>query len=117
MTNNKKAPRTVPAVGTQTKTLQAENNTIPEEMQGKNLWQIISDLDDCKIGLEQERDTFSLILEDLEDSVNGSYLERALMDVSALNLVYKSFCNSLGNYQKLISVACDRYRLEVPRED
>jgi len=115
MTNNKKAPRTVPAAETQTKNLQAENTTIPEETQ--DLWQVICDLEDCKIGFEQERDTFSLLLEDLEDSVNGSNFGRALMDVSALNLAYESFCGSLKTYQELISAACDRYRLEVPRED
>lgn len=115
MTNNKKAPRTVPAAETQTKNLQAENTTVSEETQ--DLYRIISDLDDCKIKFEQERDTFSLILEDLEDSVNGSNLGRALMDVSALYLAYESFCDSLEKYQELIRTAYDRYHLEVPRED
>ncbi len=116
MTNNKKsASAAATAQGTKQKVFRNENTTIPEETQ--DLWQVICDLEDCKIGFEQERDTFSLLLEDLEDSVNGSNFGRALMDVSALNLAYESFCGSLKTYQELISAACDRYRLEVPRED
>lgn len=118
MTNNKKsASAAATAQGTKQKVFRNENTTIPEETQVRTLWNILSDLDDCKIKFEQERDTFSLLLEDLEDSVNGSYFERALMDFSALNLAYESFCDSLKTYQKLISAAYDHYHLEVPRED
>ena len=116
MTNNKKsASAAATAQGTKQKIFQNENTTVSEETQ--DLYRIISDLDDCKIKFEQERDTFSLLLEDLNDSVNDSNLGRALMDVSALYLAYESFCDSLENYQELIRTAYDRYRLEVPRED
>lgn len=116
MTNNKKsASAAATAQGTKQKVFRDENTTVSEETQ--DLYRIISDLDDCKIKFEQERDTFSLILEDLEDSVNGSNLGRALMDISALYLAYESFCGSLENYQKLIGAAYDRYNLEVPREN
>lgn len=116
MTNNKKsASAAATAQGTKQKVFRNENTTIPEETQ--DLYRIISDLDDCRIKFEQERDTFSLILEDLEDSVNGSNLGRALMDVSSLTLIYDSFYDSLKTYQELISAAYDRYHLEVPRED
>ncbi|UZT81258.1 hypothetical protein [Caproicibacterium sp. BJN0003] len=116
MTNNKKsASAAATAQGTKQKVFRNENTTIPEETQ--DLYRIISDLDDCGIKFEQEKDTFSLILEDLEDSVNGSNLGRALMDVSSLTLIYDSFYDSLKTYQELISAAYDRYHLEVPRED
>lgn len=118
MTNNKKsASAAATAQGTKQKVFRNENTTIPEETQVRTLWNILSDLDNCKIKFEQERDTFAIILEDLENSVNGSYFERALMDVSSLNLAYESFCGSLENYQKLIGAAYDRYHLEVPREN
>lgn len=118
MTNNKKsASAAATAQGTKQKVFRNENTTIPEETQVKTLWNTLSDLDCCEIKFEQERDTFAIILEDLENSVNGSYFERALMDVSALYLAYESFCDSLNTYQELIRTAYDRYRLEVPRED
>ena len=118
MTNNKKsASAAATAQGTKQKVFRNENTTVSEKTQGKDLFSIISDLDDCKIKFEQERDTFSLLLEDLDDSVNNSNLGRALMDVSALYLAYESFCDSLEKYQELIRTAYDRYHLEVPCED
>ena len=117
MTNNKKSAPAAGTVRNASKVLQAENTTVSKETQVKTLRNSLSDLDDCKIKFEQERDTFSLLLEDLDDSVNNSNLGRALMDVSALYLAYESFCDSLKNYQELISAAYDRYDLEVPRED
>mgnify|MGYP001002075437 CR=1 FL=1 len=118
MTNNKKsASAAATAQGTKQKVFRNENTTILEETQVRTLWNTLSDLDDCKIKFEQERDTFAIILEDLEDSVNGSNLGRALMDVSSLTLIYDSFYDSLKTYQELISAAYDRYHLEVPRED